>query len=387
MKHKHYTQFFVFIEICLTIFLLTALLAGCERKEPVKIGFTGCLTGRLSDLGTAGRNGTMLAVEQINGAGGINGLPVELLVRDDKNKAEAALKADQELIGEGVSAIIGHVTSSMCLAALPVINDNRIVMISPTASSDKLTGLDDYFFRVCPDNNAQTIYLARHTVEKMKLNRLSLVYDLSNPAYSERVYKLFRDTFKGLGGEVLLTETFTSGKNASYFDISERLLKDQPQGVFIVAGAMDTAMICQHLRKINPDLPIISSGWALAPALLQPGGKAVEGVIFSHSLDEKSNDKQFLEFKKQYVQRFGNAPEHPAGIFAYEAAQLLFTILAETKEPKDIKPAILKQKSFQGLQGKLHIDPFGDVQRNYFIVTVKDGEFITINTSEEQKTD
>lgn len=379
MKHRNFAVCF---ESFLLIILLTGLLAGCESKKPIKIGFTGCLTGRLSDLGTAGRNGAMLAVEQINEAGGINGNIVELLVRDDKNEAETALKADLELIGEGVSAIIGHVTSSMCLAALPVINEKKIVMISPTASSDKLTGLDDYFFRVCPDSNAQTIYLAKYAYEKMNLKRVALVYDLSNLAYSERVYKLFKDTFTKLGGEVIREDTFTSGADVPYYDISGRLLEQQPEGVFIIAGAVDTAMFCQHLRKINPDLPIVSSGWALAPALFQPGGKAVEGVIFSHSLDEKSKDVKYLEFMKQYIQRFGNEPEHPAGIFAYEAAQLLFSILAKTRNPLEIKSAILKQKTFQGLQGKLQIDPFGDVERSFYILSVKDGEFIAIKASE-----
>jgi branched-chain amino acid transport system substrate-binding protein len=76
-------------------------MIGCEKKkEPIKVGFVGGLTGRLSDLGSGGRNGVMLAVEEINNAGGISGRPVELITKDDKQDPEVAVKVDKELIDE-----------------------------------------------------------------------------------------------------------------------------------------------------------------------------------------------------------------------------------------------------------------------------------------------
>ena len=60
-----------------------ALLVACQKPEPIRIGFVGGLSGRVADLGGAGRNGVQLALEQRNAAGGINGRSVELVVRDD----------------------------------------------------------------------------------------------------------------------------------------------------------------------------------------------------------------------------------------------------------------------------------------------------------------
>ncbi|MBW1797231.1 MAG: ABC transporter substrate-binding protein, partial [Deltaproteobacteria bacterium] len=113
---------FYFTIILLLVSISMAVMWGCENKKPVKVGFVGGLTGRLSYLGTAGRNGVILAVEEINEAGGINGRPVELITRDDGHDPKVAVKVDRELIGEGVVAIIGHMTSSMSMAALPLIN-------------------------------------------------------------------------------------------------------------------------------------------------------------------------------------------------------------------------------------------------------------------------
>ncbi|MDC7241133.1 MAG: ABC transporter substrate-binding protein, partial [Spirochaetales bacterium] len=83
----------------LTVFSLILLIAGCSR-EPVKVGFISGLSGGNSDLGEAGRNGAMMAVEEINETGGIDGQGVSLLIRDDGNDTEKAAAAAQELADE-----------------------------------------------------------------------------------------------------------------------------------------------------------------------------------------------------------------------------------------------------------------------------------------------
>ncbi len=108
--------------------LIAFVIAGCDDKKPVRIGFAGGLTGRVSALGTAGRDGVVLAVEEINSRGGLNGRPVELVVRDDKQEPEPALAVDRELIDEGAAAIIGHMTSSMTLAVQELVNKEKILI-------------------------------------------------------------------------------------------------------------------------------------------------------------------------------------------------------------------------------------------------------------------
>ena len=112
--------------IILILFLIITGFMGCDQKEaPIKVGFVGPLSGRLSVLGVAGRNGATLAVEETNGMGGVNGRPVELIVRNDEQDEKKALKADKDLLNENVVAIIGHMTSTMSLAALPLCNQMK----------------------------------------------------------------------------------------------------------------------------------------------------------------------------------------------------------------------------------------------------------------------
>ena len=123
--------------------LLLATLAACSPPEPLRIGFIGGLSGRVADLGEAGRNGAQIAVEEFNRAGGINGLAVELIVRDDGQSPEKAIAAMNDLVDMRVAAIVGPMTSAMADVVLPIAQRSGIVLVSPTVTARKFFGLDD----------------------------------------------------------------------------------------------------------------------------------------------------------------------------------------------------------------------------------------------------
>jgi len=123
------------------------LLFSCEKKE-ILIGFSGQLTGINSDLGIQGRNGVILALEEINSSGGIAGKKIKLIIKDDQGTPKGAIKADKELIKQNVVAIIGHMTSDQTMAALPILEKSNTVLLSPTTSTPLLSNKKDLFFRI-----------------------------------------------------------------------------------------------------------------------------------------------------------------------------------------------------------------------------------------------
>jgi branched-chain amino acid transport system substrate-binding protein len=203
------------------------------------------------------------------------------------------------------------------------------------------------------------------------------VYDLSNRDYTEEFYKNFKSEFENMGGEIVHSETFTSGIDVKFVDIADALLEPAPSGVLIVANAFDTAMICQHIRKISSKIPIIICAWAVTADLIQHGGAAVEGIISSQMFYRDSQNREFLEFKNRFRTRFGQDPNF-AATYGYEAAVILFEALSKNDDPKTLKEHIIKQGVFQGLQGEITIDQYGDARRKNYLIIVKDGQFITI---------
>ena len=351
--------------------------SGCDKKKPIQIGFVGGLTGRLSLLGTGGRDGTILAVEQINESGGINGRKVKLIVKDDQNDPVTADQVDEELIQAKVVAIIGHMTSAMSMNALPKINKNKMLMISPTSTTNELSGKDDYFLRTALPDRPQTDQLVHYVINNKKIKKIAGIYDLSNKAFTEGWYKNFKSEFEDRGGLITTTLTFTSNQEKNFLELAKKMLDSKPEGLVIVASALDTALLCQQFKKLESQLPVFSSGWAKAPDLLQNGGAAVENLILPQTHSEDSTEEKYLHFKKAFENRFGREPNFAAA-GAYDVAQILFTALARTDDPQQLKSVILKQGVFKGLQGEIRIDQFGDAQRKTFLIQVNDDHFKTI---------
>ena len=357
-------------------FIIGLCLFACENKKPIKVGFSGCLTGRLSDLGISGRDSALMAVEEVNASGGINGRPVELIVKDDKYDADTAVRVDKELIEEGVVAIIGHMTSSMSIAVLPIINKEKIVLISPTTSTNKLTKIDDYFFRVVAPNLRETEHFADLAFHKMNIKTIAFLYDLSNKTYTQAWYHNFKSRFEKMGGKIISTITYTSGESVNYSAISQSVISADADGIVIVGGAIDTAMICQQLKKKDFNKPILLAGWSQTGELIKHGGSAVEGVIFSASFNDQSRNKRYVEFKNRFKDRFGKEPDF-AAVYSYEAVQLLINVLKSADDFDDLKPCLLKNNILEGLQGIIEIDRYGDVERKRFLVKVEKGQFVT----------
>lgn len=357
--------------------MLLALLAGCGRGEAIRIGFSGNLSGGAAHLGIDARNGTLLAVEEINAGGGIRGRPLELLVKDDQGDPATARRVDRELIDAGAVAIVGHVISSMTDAVLPMMNEKKVLLISPTSVSDIFTGKDDYLIRLSPSARDVTRRFAYFSRLRIGVRKIAILYDSSNKAYSEDWVKNFKEAFEDGGGRIAAIHSFVPEGDLEWH--TKRLLETRPDGIAIVASGAHSARISQEIRKIDHDIPLFIAGWGMTDELLKLGGAAVEGAHFSYSFDRTSTAKPYLEFREKYAQRFGQPPDF-AGKFAYESVQVLAQALENVSAPNgtNLKKAIIGQSDFSGLQGNFKFDAFGDVVAGTYIFTIRNGAYTRI---------
>lgn len=202
--------------------IVCSCLAGCSNNEPIKIGFIGSITGKNADLGVAGRDATLLAAETVNAAGGINGRLVELIVKDDAQNPETTPKLVAELATLKVAAIVGPMGSAIAKAALPAATAAKLVMVSPTSSSNELTGKDDYFFRVMEPN----LLFARHQAEtclKLNIRRVAVIYDIQNKTYTVDIFQAFRDEFTRRGGVITTEVTYDSQTKPAFLPLVQQL--------------------------------------------------------------------------------------------------------------------------------------------------------------------
>ncbi len=360
----------------LAVGFIALLLNGCER-EPIRIGFVGGISGRVADLGVGGRNGALLAIEERNASGGINGRPVELIIRDDEQNHETARKVTRELVEQNVEAIIGPMTSSIALTIVPIINRARLVTISPTVTTTELSGLDDYFLRMLPDTHTYAPKSARFHFEKSGLRRAALIYDNGNRSYTLSWLTGFRETFEKLGGRIVAVKSFTSGENVAFSPIARSVLSQGPDLVVLVCSAVDAALLCQQIRKLDPGVTISVSEWGSTERFINLGGAAAEGVYFAQFLDHGNMSPRYRHFLTSYRARFGQDPGF-SGLAGYDAANVILDSLAAQNKGTSLKSTILSIGAFQGAQRKIVLNRFGDTESTTFITVVKNGRFVTL---------
>ncbi len=370
-------RFLLYLFISILSVIVCFTLIGCGEEPPVKIGFIGGLTGRVADLGVAGRDGVIYAVNEKNQRGGVAGRPIELVVRDDKHDADVARKMTGELITEGVAAIIGPMTSSIGVVVKPVVDAGKTTMVSPTVKTDQLSGQDDYFLRVTAPLSRNAERVAIYATRQLGLQKFAVVYDTSNRAFTETWLTHFRNILVENNGEVIIAEELKSEPDVYFLPIAERLLANDPDGILFLCNAIDTAMLTQQLRKLGSDVPLFSSEWAFTTDLISFGGRAVNGMISFHSFNANDNSPKYIKFKEGFIERFGYSPSFATAL-AYDAATFLFEGLEKTTERAGLREALLEMETFQGLQSKISIDKYGDVERQLFLTVVDDGDFKVI---------
>lgn len=359
------------------LFSVFLSLCSCQKEPPaVRLGFVGGLTGRYSDLGTSGRDGVILAVEERNRTGGLGGLRIELLIRDDKQDPQEAIRVDQELIAQGVVAIIGHMTSAMSLAVLPVINQAETVMVSPTTASPLLSGQRDFFFRVYEPVDREILNLARMVKEKLALRRLAALYDMANRAYSEDYAIRFQRAFEDLGGKVVYLGGIPTLPRPDPGEIEQHvgfLPLLGADGVLICLNALDTIQVLRHLRRAGWEGKAVATAWAMTKEVLEQGGQSVEGLYGVLPFLPEHPSEPYNRFKRAFQERFRREPDFPA-VWGYEAAQVVFSAYERVRSGgKPLARAILEMGRFDGLQSQIAMDEYGDPFRDKFLVLVRAG--------------
>ena len=353
-------------------------LFGCGKS--VKIGYMGGMTGRLADLGISGRNGTELAIEEFNRTGGIRNMEVELIIADDKQEAETAEAEINRLIDLDISGLVGPMTSDMSLAILPVLNEAGIPMISPTASTGELTAIDDQFLRVNPPDLSESISLAGYAYRNLCANKVMVIYDIDNRSFTEGLYSAFQEQFSAFSATEVDAVVFDSKNSPDLFTTAQSAMEQEPEAVLLIASSLDAALLCQNIRKIASDIPIMATGWSMTDDFITHGGENVEGVIFSHYFDENSRNPKYLEFVETYKARYGDTPDFFA-MLAYNAVLVMRSGLENKNEDESLKDAIVRLENFEGLQGEIFIDQFGDCELERHFLVIQNGKLEQISNA------
>ena len=165
-----------------------------------------------------------------------------------------------------------------------------------------------------------------------------------------------------------------------FTELARNALAGKPDGLIILANSVDAAMLSQSIRKLNAKIPLGTSEWAATERLIELGGKDVEGLSVAQFHDRNAKQPAYLAFLEAYIRRFKQEPGF-AGLFAFDAANVVFEALENKGANQSLKERLLSQNSFSGTQRKIAFDAHGDTQGKTFIVTIQNGAFVPFSSA------
>jgi branched-chain amino acid transport system substrate-binding protein len=365
---------------------LSFVLTGCEKKtapegEPIVIGSILRLSLGASD-GIPAKRGIEIAVKEINDNGGINGRPLEVVFEDSQDKDTEAVNAANKLISvDKVPVIIGPMKSGEVLAVAPIAEDNKIVLITPTATSPKVTDAGAYIYRGCSRIDAQVDALVSYAIEKYSAKKAAILF--SKEPYGEGFKDLFLKFFGEKGVEVVAVESFMVGDK----DFKAQLTKiagTQFDILCIPGYLQETAPAAVQARMLGITAPTFGGYGDIAPQYIELAGEAAEGHVVSSEYDEgydTPKNKAFIEKYYEYVKKDPNEPNNIMfAAITYDMTSIVADAIREVgTDPTAIKGYIDNLKDYDGVTGKLSFDTNGDVQKGgIYLFEVQGGKYVKV---------
>lgn len=349
---------------------ITLFNTSCVKKEgatsgassnsalgnEILIGEYGSMTGSESTFGVSTHKGILMALDEVNKAGGVNGKKLVLKSYDDQGQAAEAVTIITKLISQDkVSLILGEVASSRSIAAGAIAQQYKIPMVSPSSTNPKVTQVGDYIFRVCFIDPFQGSVMARFAINNLKLKRAAVFRDIKAD-YSVGLANFFVEEYKKMGGEIVADVSYASGD----MDFKSQLTSikgKNPDVLFIPGYYTEVGLVARQARELGLKAVLLGGdGWD-SEKLTEIGGDAVVGGYFSNHYSHEDQSPVVQNFVAQFKSRYG---EIPSGLAAqgYDAAMVAVGAMKRASElsPKAFREAIAQTKNFQGVTGMITIN-------------------------------
>jgi branched-chain amino acid transport system substrate-binding protein len=378
-----------FFRPLMAVFAAAALLAGCsksggggEAAATIKVGEFASLTGKEATFGTSSHEGTVLAIEELNAAGGLLGKKLELVYEDNRSTPGESLTIAKKLINnDKVIAILGEVASGRSLEVAPFAQQSHIPQISPSSTNPDVTRIGDYIFRVCFIDPFQGKLLANFAQGTLKAKKIAIFSDVAAP-YSVGLAKYFREAWVAGGGVVASEVKYTGGDKD--FKAQLTVIKNaQPDAIMVPGYYTDAGLIVAQARQLGISVPLFGGdGWE-APELIQiAGAENLVGTYYSTHFSPSSTDPLAQKFVTAYKARYGGKVPDAMAALGYDSAMVLADAIkrAGSTDGQKLRDAIAATKDFPGATGLTTLDANRDASKPAVIITVKDGKFEYVET-------
>ncbi len=340
----------------------STLQPGDQTPDPnkIKIGLVASINGDLKPWGMDSQNGALLAVDEINKAGGINGKQVQLLIEDSNSTPEQGKTAAERLISKGCVAVVGEVASGITAQIALAAQEKKIPVVAVGATKTELPGIGQHVFRVCYTDDLQGPVMATFAYEELGLRNVAIVTDNKQP-YSTYLSKTFRDSFEKQGGKIV-DEQFYESKQTQFGPLLTNLKAKNPDGLFLSGYFTEVGPIVRQAAEAGLNAKFLGGdGWDSAE-ILTSGGDAILGGFFCNHYNNQEDRPEVKTFLEKWQAAFGGVPGTTMGALGYDAVGVAIDGLkraSDVNSAESVLAAISETEGFAGVSGVITLKGSG----------------------------
>ncbi|PFO07875.1 ethanolamine utilization protein EutJ [Bacillus sp. AFS076308] len=373
--------------IFMSFMVAAGVMAGCnssassdgEKGGTIKIGANLELSGGVASYGQSAKEGIELAIEEINKKG-IDGKKLELVTVDNKSDAAEATSGALKLATQDkVVAMIGAATSTNTLAQVQIAQDNKIPLITPTATNATITfkdgKLNDFVFRTCFIDPFQGTVAANFATNDLKAKSAAVLIDSSSD-YSKGLAASFKKAFKANGGKIVAEEAYVA-KDTDFHATLTRIKAANPDYVFLPGFYEEVGLVVKQAREIGLTVPFMGGdGWD-SPKLVDIAGAAsLENTYITNHYSSGDSDKKVQDFVSAFKAKYAGKSPDAFGALGYDTVYFLADAIkrAGSSDPKKIQKALAETDGLELVSGKVKLDKNHDPIKAAVILEYVNGQ-------------
>ena len=296
--------------------------AAAASGDTIKVGVLGPMTGDVSVYGLAVINGATLYLKQVNANGGINGKQIEILTEDEQGDATQAVNCFTKMVDEGMTALIGDVTTTPTLAVVAESADYNMPMVTASATAEAVTydaetdTVNGNVFRACFTDPFQGVKMADYAYEKLGYKKAAVIF-LKGKDYNEGLAENFAKEFEAKGGTIVDQESYSEG-DVDFKTQLTSILGKNPEVVFCPNYYQEVGQILAQAESVGLTVPFLGGdGWDGLEGYAS--NEQLKDTYFCANYAKGSN----AEFEDAYKAEYGE--EYPNGFspLGYDAAKTI----------------------------------------------------------------
>lgn len=373
---------FLFVVLLLSLFYAVSVFAAA----PIKIGALFAVTGPAAFLGEPERNSAKMVVDEINNAGGVKGRKLELVVYDTAGDATKAVQLATKLIKDDkVLAIIGPSTTGETMAVIPVVEREKIPLISCSAGSKITDPVKKWVFKTAQNDGLAVGKIYEH-LQKSKQSNVAILTVSDGFGSSGR--EQLKSQAAKYGINIVSDDTY-SPKDTDMTAQLTKIRASKAQAIICWGTNPGPAVIAKNAKQLGIKLPLYMSHGVSSKKFIQLAGDASEGVrlpsgkvVVADLLpNNDSQKKSLMAFVKDYQNHYKAEGDHFGG-HAWDAVMLIKTAIHNGADSSSaIRDQLEKIKNFHGIGGTFNYSPkdhAGLAKDAFVLVEVKKKDWVIV---------